>query len=237
MERMLPNNPNRHTRLTTRETPEKRNQNSGDFPAGRTGAARTGRTSLTLPAHMPIDQWRDLGQHIYVINDSSGWWFGDWLIYGQQHYPDRYKHAIAETSLSYQTLRNYAWVAGQFGVDRRRDRLSFQHHAEVAGLNVEMQDNWLNQAERFGWSRNELRRRIKAGLRPPSEKLPANVRVDVTAERRARWERAAADRGQELSAWIISVLDESASVWQTEPAPQFAPPPAEHPQQNGAPLP
>ena len=36
--------------------------------------------------------------------------------------------------LDYQTLRNYAWVARRFAMSRRRDTLSFGHHAEVPAL-------------------------------------------------------------------------------------------------------
>ncbi|MFD5697211.1 MULTISPECIES: LmbU family transcriptional regulator [Streptomyces] len=180
------------------------------------------RTSLDLPVDLPLDRWRSLGEHIAVISDSSSWWLGDWLIYGQAHYPDRYKIALADTSLSYQTLRNYAWVAGRLGVARRRSRLSFQHHAEVAGLAERAQDHWLEQAERHGWSRNELRRHIRDSLRAPEHRPPAEavrpqpgetqaaIRFKVTTERRIRWQKAAANQGQALAEWIVAVLDRCA---------------------------
>ncbi|WP_229909656.1 LmbU family transcriptional regulator [Streptomyces flavofungini] len=190
------------------------------------------RTSLDLPVDLPLDRWRSLGAHIAVIADSSSWWLGDWLIYGQAHYPDRYKIALADTSLSYQTLRNYAWVAGRFGVARRRGRLSFQHHAEVAGLDERAQDHWLEQAERHGWSRNELRRHIRESLRAPERRpvgeaarpgpelgsgtasgsgdTQAAIRFKITTERRIRWQKAAANQGQALAEWIVSVLDRCA---------------------------
>ncbi|MFD9858565.1 LmbU family transcriptional regulator [Streptomyces alboflavus] len=181
------------------------------------------RTSLDLPVDLPLDRWRSLGTHIAVIAESSSWWLGDWLIYGQAHYPDRYKIALADTSLSYQTLRNYAWVAGRFGVARRRGRLSFQHHAEVAGLEERAQDHWLEQAERHGWSRNELRRHIRESLRAPESRPPAEaatrpgqsekqaaIRFKITTERRIRWQKAAANQGQALAEWIVAVLDRCA---------------------------
>ncbi|WP_198550503.1 LmbU family transcriptional regulator [Streptomyces silvensis] len=183
------------------------------------------RTSLDLPVDLPLERWRSLGEHIAVIAESSSWWLGDWLIYGQAHYPDRYKIALADTSLSYQTLRNYAWVAGRFGVARRRDRLSFQHHAEVAGLEERVQDHWLEQAERHGWSRNEMRRHVKnshslrarerrpvadAAARPSSGGKPAAIRFKITTERHIRWQKAAANQGQALAEWIVAVLDRCA---------------------------
>jgi hypothetical protein len=55
-----------------------------------------------------------------------------WLIHGENAYSGRYRDAIEQTSLDYQTLRNYAWVARSLPLSRRRDTLSFAHHAEVA---------------------------------------------------------------------------------------------------------
>ncbi|MFC7100812.1 LmbU family transcriptional regulator [Nonomuraea rubra] len=98
------------------------------------GVVQTRRTSLTLPKKMSIEAWKKVGQQIWRISDSSTWWLGDWLVYGQRRFPDRYQRAIEETSLDYQTLRNYAWVARKFSPGRRRASLSLQHHAEVAAL-------------------------------------------------------------------------------------------------------
>src|SRR5581483_2680626 len=105
---------------------------------GRMAAAT--RTELRLPEHLPSAEWCRVGQHIALIENASSWWLGDWLVYGQHKFPDRYRKIMAETSLDYQTLRNYAWVARRFHPSRRRDRLSFQHHVTVAPLPESEQD-------------------------------------------------------------------------------------------------
>src|SRR6184192_3171929 len=124
--------------------------------------AMTRRTSLSFPATLAMGDWLEIGKELFVINDASAWWLGDWLVYGQNRYPDRYKRAIEGTSLHYKTLRNYAWVARKFEDSRRRGSLSFQHHAEVAGLPAEEQDVWLSRAEERGWSVSALRSRLRA---------------------------------------------------------------------------
>ena len=53
-------------------------------------------------------------------------------------------------------------VARLFELSGRRDKLSFQHHAEVCALLPAQQDRRLDQAEGEGWSRNELRRHLRA---------------------------------------------------------------------------
>ena len=119
-------------------------------------------------------------------------------MYGEEAYGDRYQQAIADTSLGYQTLRNYAWVARKVPVSRRRDTLSLGHHAEVAALPDDEQDKWLARAERSNWSRNQLRRRLRAAQlanrRPSSDEGSVHttvLKIDVPTERHDCWQTAA----------------------------------------------
>jgi hypothetical protein len=45
-----------------------------------------------------------------------------------------------------QTLMNMVYVATRFEVSRRREKLSWSHHAEVAALDREEQEWWLDRA-------------------------------------------------------------------------------------------
>jgi hypothetical protein len=177
------------------------------------GIVLTRRTSLDLPPLIPLDEWSRIGRHIFAISDSSAWWLGDWLIYGQYQYPDRYKRAIEETALDYQTLRNYAWVARRYPESRRRAAVSFQHHAELASLPAEQQDEWLDRAEKFSWSRNELRRRVRASREnttPASDIL--RIQMNIPSDRKQRWAAAASAARQDLAGWIVANLDNAASA-------------------------
>jgi hypothetical protein len=107
------------------------------------------RSRLFIPCRLSFEGWRQAGSQIFLVANSCAWWVGDWLTYGENFFRDRYEQAIADTSLNYQTLRNYAWVAKKFAMSRRRDSLSFGHHAEVAALTETEQDAWLTRAERF----------------------------------------------------------------------------------------
>jgi hypothetical protein len=94
------------------------------------------------------------------------WWVGDWLLYGEGRKADwgqKYDEAIERTGLAYGTLRNTVFVAKRFSqLSRRRDKLSWAHHQEVAGLPTEKdQDKWLSRAEKEGWSEKELSRQIR----------------------------------------------------------------------------
>jgi hypothetical protein len=163
---------------------------------------------LQLENDMTFESWLVIGRRLSRITNASPWWLGDWLIYGRAAYGERYKAALDVTALDYQTLRNYAWVARKFPVSRRRDRLSFQHHAEVASLPEPEQDLWLKRADSAQWSKSELRRRIAAERgRTRNEPAPVTLRFEVAPERALRWQAAAAAAGQELSEWIANAAD------------------------------
>lgn len=170
------------------------------------------RTTLRLPERLAYADWRRIGTQISLISNASSWWLGDWLIYGQERYPDRYRIAVSETSLDYGTLRNYAWVARKFPMSRRRDTLSFQHHVEVASLSEADQDIWLERAVRFKWSKAELRKRLRAGAEPQiaSSTTTTALSVSIGSEQRRRWQVAADAAQCTLAEWLIQVADAAA---------------------------
>lgn len=171
------------------------------------------KTGLSLPSDLPIDSWRHIGEHISQISNASAWWLGDWLVFGHNKYPDRYKRAMADTSLDYGTLRNYAWIARRFAPERRRESLSFQHHVEVAALPEEEQEHWLDFAEKLNWSRNELRKQLRAGYEddrsPLDKEAEINLRLRVAKGQIERWEKAAQQVGTNLVDWISATLEKA----------------------------
>jgi hypothetical protein len=180
------------------------------LPAGR--GWRSTRTALHLRPDLPFETWRGLGGRVAAVADSSSWWIGDWLLFGERAYGSRYRDAIDATGLEYQTLRNYAWIASRFAVSRRRDTLTFGHHAEVAALDEDDQETWLRRAAMDGWSRNELRRRLHAARGDaPAVSRPPAIQLAIAPQRLARWEAAAAAQGRPLDQWIAAVVDAAAS--------------------------
>jgi Thioredoxin len=168
------------------------------------------RVGLRLPAHLSFERWKALGRQIGSVATASCWWLGDWVSYGEGCYGEKYKQAIAVTGFDYQTLRNYAWVAGRFDVSRRRDTLSFAHHAEVAALPEEEQDEWLDLAERSRWSRNELRARLRNEKRARIPSGVEQLRMNVEAARVERWRVAAEAQGLDLTEWLVAAADDAA---------------------------
>jgi hypothetical protein len=108
--------------------------------------------AFNLPEGLTAEQWKETGIALERMGGSMQWWLGDWWAYGQHRYGDR--KALVESDewegLDFQTCRNAAWVCGCFRMSRRRDILSFRHHAEVAAFcdrNPEIADRLLNWCE------------------------------------------------------------------------------------------
>jgi hypothetical protein len=168
------------------------------------------RLAIGLPPDLPLDQWQSIGRRICGVADASTWWLADWAAYGENRYGERYREAAQVTGVGYQTLRNYAWVARRFDVSRRRDTLSFAHHAEVAALPEHAQETWLDSAQQERWSRNELRAMLRDSRASNSARRIERLRLDVESSRAERWRRAAEAGGLELPAWIIDTADRAA---------------------------
>lgn len=184
--------------------------------------ARVQKSGMIFPQNLSERSWERIGTNLRELVNSSAWWLADWLIYGEAAYGwRRYKEAIERTGLDYQTLRNYAWVARRFEHDRRRDSLSFAHHAEVTRLSPQEQDYWLRKAEQQKWSRNELRRAVRASLAAQSDatEIPPSSGDEKQEVPRLATSGAAEKRRQkvttltiELSVAQLEYLSEAAAA-------------------------
>nr|WP_198151202.1 LmbU family transcriptional regulator [Kibdelosporangium sp. MJ126-NF4]CTQ98554.1 conserved hypothetical protein present in several antibiotic biosynthetic clusters [Kibdelosporangium sp. MJ126-NF4] len=168
------------------------------------------RVGLRFPLAVDYEDWELAGTKLAAFADASAWCLGDWVVFGQHRYTDRYRRAVAAAGLDYQTLRNYAWVARRFELSRRRPELSFQHHAEVAALPEHEQNYWLSQAVRNGWSRNQLRQHVR-GQRDGVVKEAAAPQLNVPPELVDRWRAAAREKKCSLESWIVQQLNAAAA--------------------------
>jgi N6-adenosine-specific RNA methylase IME4 len=122
------------------------------------GATETG---LSLPAGLSYEEWAQVGHVLGRMGRAVQWWLGDWLLYGEHVYGEKFAQAATETGFDEQTLMNAQRVARSLHNYRRRESLSFSHHEAVAALSPAEGDAWLDEAEQDGCSVHELRRRIR----------------------------------------------------------------------------
>lgn len=130
-------------------------------------------TSWTPTADLSFEEWCEAGQRLGQMAEAIQWWIGDWLNYGSTTYGEKYLKALDATGYDYGSLRNMASIAGEFDLSRRRDNLSWSHHADVASLDPIQQESYLDQAEAHGWSRQQLRSALGSGSNGSTRKDPS----------------------------------------------------------------
>lgn len=122
-------------------------------------------SGLVLRPGLSLDEWTGVGTALARVDRAYRWWVGDWLNYGDAEYGEMYAQAAATTGLEYASLDHCKVVANSIEFGRRRPNLTWSHHHEVAGLEPDEQDLWLERAEANGWTVKELRAWIK-GTKP-----------------------------------------------------------------------
>jgi hypothetical protein len=197
------------------------------------------KSGLIISGSISFRRWELAGHQLVSFAESTAWWLADWLVYGENSFQERYREAVERTSLSYQTLRNYTWVARRFDLSRRRENLSFGHHAEVAALDPPEQDYWLRKAEELGWSRNRLRNNVRASLKErefeeapnlptATERESADARrpgvkdrgigrgdnkltLRLSVEQVEQFALVAGEQGLSVDEWVVQVLETAVS--------------------------
>lgn len=112
--------------------------------------------SGVLPVGQPTyKQWEEVGKFISRCEQAVHFWIGDWLNYGEMTY-EEFSQEL-DDRWNYKTLANDKYIASKIPFSRRREKLSYSHHAEVAPLEPREQEEWLDKAEKNEWTRERLR--------------------------------------------------------------------------------
>jgi hypothetical protein len=125
-------------------------------------------------------EWLATGRRLGAIGRCSQWWIGDWIRYGTSRWGEKYAEAARVTGYDVASLRNMAWVASQFDLSLRSDKLTWSHHVLLAPLDPEHQVHWLNRALEERLSVADLRLELR-GARNASGKSIAS-KASVTAD-------------------------------------------------------
>ena len=140
-------------------------------PLGYTSTA-VGLVSNKL---LTVDQWEAAMTLLAAFEWRLSWYLGDGINSCREKWEQGTLEEISERfDINYRTARNVSSVCRAFELSRRRDNLSFKHHAEVA--NRDDADELLDWCEETGATiaelRTEKRRRSKEAARiaPPKGK-------------------------------------------------------------------
>ncbi len=142
------------------QTPSK--SHSTQAQPGKSRASDLSRVAWLHSEDMDHSEWVAAGRRLGAIGRGSQWWIGDWIRFGAAKWGEKYTEAARITGYDHQSLRNLAWIAARFDLSRRRDKLTWSHHAEVAGLELEEQEAWLERAIAEKLSAADLRVEVRS---------------------------------------------------------------------------
>lgn len=114
------------------------------------------------PADLEQAEWLSTGRRLGAIGRCSQWWIGDWIRFGTARWGERYTEAARVTGYDVASLRNMAWVAAQFDLSLRSDKLSWSHHVLLAPLPEDEQRHWIAKAVEQRLSVADLRLELRA---------------------------------------------------------------------------
>lgn len=118
-------------------------------------------TGLQFSPDTPIEVWGTLVTRLQRQQRLIEWALADAINFGEAAYGELYAQWVEETGLTKRTLANIASVGRRIESSRRREHVSFAHHAEVAYLPVPDQESLLEAAESRGWTRYDLRDAVR----------------------------------------------------------------------------
>jgi hypothetical protein len=128
----------------------------------RRAATGISKVAWVPPADLDQAEWLSTGRRLGAIGRCSQWWIGDWIRYGTGRWGEKYTAAARVTGYDVASLRNMAWVAAQFDLSLRSDKLSWSHHVLLAPLEPEQQQRWISRAVEEKLSVADLRLELRA---------------------------------------------------------------------------
>jgi hypothetical protein len=109
---------------------------------------------LLFRSDTPREVWEATFRTLKLASKSVQWWIGDAFAFGEKAYGEEVWQYL---EASEKTLANWTSVSRRVEPSRRREALSFSHHAEVTKLEPEDQSRVLEAAEVSGWSVSRTR--------------------------------------------------------------------------------
>jgi hypothetical protein len=164
------------------------------------------KNGLEITVELTFNDWKRLGEKLLETQDRALWSIGDWRVYGER-YGKEYHEALASLDEASRFIQASARVARSFETERRRDQLTFEMHEVVAGCEPDEQDQWLDDAERQGWTRRQMQFAfVEAIAKVP---LPS-LSVKAVGELRELCVQAAERQGMDPREWAMQVLERAA---------------------------
>lgn len=138
----------------------------GMMAPGLEGRYELGAVALKIKPDATFDECQRLFKMFEDFDVSLPWYWGDLLLFTEQRHGEKYAQLVDASRVakrSPSTLKNWVYVAEHVQISRRREKLDWSLHAEVASLTPPQQERWLDAALKHNMTRKELRASIKEG--------------------------------------------------------------------------
>lgn len=145
---------------------------------------------MTFQSELPFEEWREIGQRFGEASKRFSWALGDWLVHGSKSYKGRvsdelYREAEQTTGIDRATLVSLATVSRRIPIDKRLERLSYEHHQAIAGIaNEDKREHWLKFLESAEERPSKKLLKLSISCFPDSPKI---ITADEYAERKRKF--------------------------------------------------
>ena len=145
------------------------------FQSLRDAGAITDSGLLLEPDSLTRDEALALAYWLGGAKRWTSWAVGDLIVLCERTWGQAFAYGdvARATGLTYHTVENLASVARRVPPSRRVDGLGISLHESVAKLEPVEQTRWLLEAANGGWTREELRERLKEADAPVPPEPPA----------------------------------------------------------------
>jgi hypothetical protein len=110
-----------------------------------------------------VAEWKGPLQFALWCQRAGPWWIGDLLNAGDDRFGESFSQ-MCEGTFSTEMLNRYASVARRVPIENRIPTLSWSAHAAVARLPLDLQQRLLLEADRQGWTSDDLRAEARKAL-------------------------------------------------------------------------
>lgn len=122
------------------------------------------RRGVEIHGDPSLAEWSEAFAFAKTVEDGALFWLGDLLKHAENRgdWGETYTQALDTTDYAYQTIADAVWVCSQIEFSRRREKLSYSIHHEVASLTtIAEQDKLLDRAESDQLSTRDVRQVVK----------------------------------------------------------------------------
>jgi hypothetical protein len=138
----------------------------------------------TIDQQERLELWLEQGRQIAMDGAGYHWRIGDWLCSAKELDEKlAYREAEIVTGIRRKMLYDLAWVASNVPISVRTEKLSWNHHRQVAHLEPSEQQYWLGKAETEGLAVSQLReltkeprqQKPKQGQKQKPQRIPVEL--------------------------------------------------------------